>query len=116
MVSALSSSPARSDTSMTGELTLTGRVLAIGGLKEKTSAAYAAGVSRIIIPKENEADLEEIDPTVRENVNFILVSHAREVLPEIIVSENICESVQKKESPMDLFPITSSASYNSAQI
>lgn len=111
MVSALSSRPARSDTSMTGELTLTGRVLAIGGLKEKTSAAYAAGVRRIIIPKDNEADLEEIDPTVRENVHFILAKNANDVLPEIIVSVP-----EKKNSIPEMFPVIDTPSYNSAQI
>ncbi len=111
MVSALSGDPARSDTSMTGELTLTGRVLAIGGLKEKTSAAYAAGVRRIIIPRENEADLEEIDPMVRENVHFILASKASDVLPEIIVKKSL--SAKKDDIP-EIFPIAQSASYGQA--
>ena len=83
MVSALAKKPAHADTAMTGELTLTGRVLAIGGLREKTSAANAAGVRRILIPRDNAADLEEIDPVVRENVRFTLISHAEEALDAI---------------------------------
>ena len=87
MVSALSARPARPDISMTGELTLTGRILAIGGLREKTSAAYAAGVRRILIPRDNEADLEEIDPNVRANVEFTLISSASDALGVIFADE-----------------------------
>jgi ATP-dependent Lon protease len=65
---------------MTGELTLTGNVLPIGGLREKTLAAYNAGVSRGIIPHDNEGDLDEIDPVVREKLKFIPVRRADEVL------------------------------------
>ena len=65
---------------MTGELTLTGRVLAIGGLKEKTTAAWSAGVTRVIIPYDNRADLEEIDPVVRQNLLFVPCRDAGEVL------------------------------------
>ncbi|MCD7776285.1 MAG: endopeptidase La, partial [Firmicutes bacterium] len=85
MTSALSSRPARRDTAMTGELTLSGRVLPIGGLREKTAAAYAAGVKRILIPRDNEADLEEVDPTVRKNVDFIMISNASEALSEVLL-------------------------------
>lgn len=117
MVSALSRRPARSDTSMTGELTLTGRVLAIGGLKEKTSAAYAAGVKNIIIPKDNEADLEEIDPSVRENVHFILASHAEDVLGFILepASDSIVKTVSDNVMG-EIYPLSSKAPYNIAQI
>ena len=87
MISALSQRPARCDTSMTGELTLRGRVMAIGGLKEKTSAAYAAGVKRILIPRDNEADLEEIDPVVRENVKFYMLSCAEDAISEIFTAD-----------------------------
>lgn len=80
LTSALSGKTVRSDIAMTGELTLTGRVLAIGGLKEKTFAAYKAGVRTVIIPKDNVPDLEEIDAKVREKLNFKPVSRASEVL------------------------------------
>ena len=77
----------RRDIAMTGEVTLRGRVLAIGGLKEKTLAAYNAGVKTVIIPKENEPDLEEIDPTVKEELEFIPVSHVCQVLDEALASD-----------------------------
>ena len=80
VISALSGKPVRGDIAMTGEISLRGRVLPIGGLREKTMAALRAGVSTVIIPKENESDLEEIDPLVRARLNFVAVEHADEVL------------------------------------
>ena len=71
LVSALSGIPVRCDVAMTGEITLTGRVLAIGGLKEKSTAAYSLGIRTILIPRDNMRDLKEIDPTVAAEVNFI---------------------------------------------
>ena len=80
MVSALSGAKVRRDIAMTGEISIRGRVLAIGGLKEKTMAALRHGVHTVIIPAENEKDLEEIDQTVRKALNFITVSHVDTVL------------------------------------
>lgn len=80
LISALTGRPVRRDVAMTGEVTLLGRVLPIGGLKEKTLAAFNAGVKTVLIPEKNLPDLEEIDPTVRENVEFIPVSHVSQVL------------------------------------
>ena len=71
IVSALTGSPVRRDVAMTGEVTLRGRVLRIGGLKEKTMAALRHGIRTVIIPADNERDLEEIDQTVRKQLNFI---------------------------------------------
>jgi len=71
MVSALTNTTVRRDVAMTGEISLRGRVLAIGGLKEKTMAALRHGIRTVIIPKDNERDLTEIDPTVRKSLNFI---------------------------------------------
>lgn len=71
LVSALSNIPVRRDIAMTGEITLRGNVLPIGGLREKTMAAYKLGIKKIIIPKENESDLEEIEKIVKENIEFI---------------------------------------------
>ena len=76
LISALTGTPARSDVAMTGEITLRGRVLPIGGLREKTMAALRAGVKTVIIPAENESDLEEIDQTVRQKLHFVPVEHA----------------------------------------
>ncbi len=80
MVSALTGAPVRRDVAMTGEISIRGRVLPIGGLKEKTMAALRYGVHTVIIPKENEKDLEEIDQTVRKALNFITVTHVDAVL------------------------------------
>ena len=85
IVSALSGLPVRHEVAMTGEITLRGRVLAIGGLKEKTMAAYRAGVKTVIIPSDNLPDLEEIDETVRKNLTFIPASEIETVLDAALV-------------------------------
>ena len=80
LVSALTGVTVRRDVAMTGEISLRGRVMAIGGLKEKTMAALRHGSSTVIIPKDNERDLEEIDQTVRKALNFVVASHIDTVL------------------------------------
>ena len=80
MVSALTNTSVRRDVAMTGEITLRGRVLPIGGLKEKTMAALRHGISTVIIPKDNERDLQEIDQTVRRQLSFIAASTVDTVL------------------------------------
>ncbi|MBQ2766865.1 MAG: endopeptidase La [Clostridia bacterium] len=80
LVSALSGRPVLRDLAMTGEVTLRGHVLAIGGLREKTMAAYSAGVKRVVIPADNMRDLDELDPTAREALTFIPCKTAAEVL------------------------------------
>jgi ATP-dependent Lon protease len=80
LVSVLTKIPVRHDLAMTGEITLRGRVLPIGGLKEKALAAHRAGIRQIIIPKENEKDLEEIPKSIAKAVKFYPVSHVDEVL------------------------------------
>jgi len=80
MVSALTNISVRRDIAMTGEISIRGRVLPIGGLKEKTMAALRHGIRTVIVPKDNEADLSEIDPVVRKSLNFILASHVDTVL------------------------------------
>jgi ATP-dependent Lon protease len=72
--------PVRRDIAMTGEITLRGKILAIGGLKEKSMAAYKSGVKTIYIPKDNVPDLEEIDSSVRESVVFVPVENFTEVI------------------------------------
>ena len=79
ILSALSGRPVRHDVAMTGEITLRGRVLPIGGLREKTMAAYRNGITTVIIPKRNEADLAELDPAVREAIRFLPVTQIDEV-------------------------------------
>ena len=92
LVSALTGIPVRRDVAMTGEITLRGRVLAIGGLKEKTMAAYLAGVKYVIIPFDNVRDLEELDPEARENLIFIPCKNADEVLKHALASTHTTAS------------------------
>ncbi|PKK39430.1 ATP-dependent protease La Type I [Clostridiaceae bacterium JG1575] len=84
MVSALSGTPVRSDVAMTGEITLTGRVLPIGGLREKSLAAYRAGIKTIIIPKKNEPDLDDIPESIRTEMTFLPASDISEVIPQAL--------------------------------
>ena len=89
VVSALSGRAVRQDVAMTGEITLRGRVLPIGGLREKTMAALRAGIHTVIIPAENEADLARIDQTVRAALNFICAERVETVLEAAIVKEEL---------------------------
>lgn len=81
LLSALTNTPVKGSVAMTGEISLRGRVLPIGGLKEKTMAAYKYGMKTVVIPKANEPDLDEIDKTVKENLSFVTVESIDEVLP-----------------------------------
>ncbi|TSB46265.1 endopeptidase La [Alkalicoccobacillus porphyridii] len=80
LISALTGRKVRREVGMTGEITLRGRVLPIGGLKEKSMSAHRAGLKTIIIPRDNEKDLDDIPTSVRDELRFILVSHLDEVL------------------------------------
>ncbi len=86
IVSALTGIPVRQDVAMTGEISLRGRVLPIGGLKEKTMAAYTHHMKTVIIPAENESDLAEVDGVVRDHVHFVTASHLDTVLQTALVS------------------------------
>lgn len=88
VVSALTGKKVRSDVAMTGEITLRGRVLPIGGLKEKVLAAHRMGIKTIILPKENKRDMDEIPNNVKRNLEFVLVEHMDEVLECALVREN----------------------------
>ncbi|PEK21625.1 endopeptidase La [Bacillus pseudomycoides] len=85
LISALTGVPVSKEVGMTGEITLRGRVLPIGGLKEKTLSAHRAGLTKIILPAENEKDLDDIPESVKENLTFVLVSHLDEVLEHALV-------------------------------
>lgn len=87
MVSALTGTPVRRDVAMTGEISIRGRVLPIGGLKEKTMAALRHGIKTVIIPEANRRDLEEIDQTVRKSLNFITAAHVDTVLESALLLE-----------------------------
>ncbi|MGM0920968.1 MAG: endopeptidase La [Bacillota bacterium] len=88
LISALTGRPVRKEVGMTGEITLRGRVLPIGGLKEKTLSAHRAGLTKIIMPKDNEKDIEDIPESVRNDLTFVPVSHLDEVLQHALVGEN----------------------------
>ena len=87
MISALTSKKVRHNVAMTGEITLTGRVLPIGGLKEKSLAAYRAGIDTIIIPKDNEKDIEKIPSSIKNKLKFIIASRVEEVLENALIGE-----------------------------
>ena len=110
MVSALTGLPVRRDIAMTGEISIRGRVLPIGGLREKTMAALRNGIHTVIIPNDNEKDLAEIDQTVRRALNFIPVDHVDSVLQaalelrlndarEVAPANTDCLSIAIKEAP-----------------
>ena len=89
LVSALTGRPIRTEVGMTGEITLRGRVLPIGGLKEKTLSAHRAGLTKIILPKDNEKDIDDIPESVRNELEFVLVSHVDEVLKHALLEGGI---------------------------
>lgn len=114
LVSTLTGRAVKCDIAMTGELTLTGRVLPIGGLREKTAAAAAAGIKRVIIPKENARDLAEIDAAVRSALAFFPCSRAEEVLALALNPTQRRDTVCTKESDPAILHIPESAKYNPA--
>ena len=80
IVSLVSGRPVANDVGMTGEITLTGQVLPIGGVREKVLAAQRAGLKRVVVPRENEPELEELPQEVRNQLEFVLVDGVQEVL------------------------------------
>lgn len=87
LVSALSGMKVRADIAMTGEITLHGRVLPIGGLREKTMAAYKAGIGTVIVPEANRADLDEVDDAVKEHLNFVFADNLEDVLGTALIRQ-----------------------------
>jgi len=85
LISSLTEIPVRKDVAMTGEITLRGRVLPVGGLKEKILAAYQSGIKNIIIPKENIKNIEDIPKQIRKKINFIAVNNIDEVLKTALI-------------------------------
>ena len=102
LISAILKVPVRKEVSMTGEMTLRGKILEIGGVKEKVLAAHRAGLNIIILPKNNKRDLEEINAKTKKDLKFIFVEHIDEVLPvafeEIQFSRKSKLSREKKPS------------------
>jgi len=97
IASALTRMPVRSDIAMTGEITLRGRVLPIGGLKEKILAAHRGNIYKVIIPKENEKDLKEIPDKILKSLDIILVEHVDEVLEKCLMKDTSLPVVNKGE-------------------
>ena len=95
LVSALIKVPVRRDVAMTGEITLRGRVLPIGGLKEKLLAAHRAGIKTVLIPQENRKDLRDIPKRVRDQLRIVLVEHVDDVLREALLLEKPEEFFRK---------------------
>jgi ATP-dependent Lon protease len=98
LLSSLAKIPVRKDVAMTGEITLRGRVLPIGGLKEKVLAAHRAGIKTVIIPKENRKDLKEIPKKIRAQLRIVRVEFVDEVLREALVLENPDEFLKRTKS------------------
>jgi ATP-dependent Lon protease len=87
IVSAFTKNPVRKEVAMTGEVTLRGRVLEIGGVKEKTLAAHRAGIKEVILPKNNKKDLDDIPESVQHDLTFYFVEHMDEVLKVALKNE-----------------------------
>src|SRR4051812_46804406 len=102
IVSVMTGIPVRRDVAMTGEITLRGRVLPIGGLKEKLLAALRAGITTVFIPKDNEKDLAEIEEGVKKHLKMIAVSHVDEVIGQALVRKP--EPIEWTEPPEPVVP------------
>ncbi len=100
VISALTNTPVRRDLAMTGEITLRGRILPIGGLKEKTMAALRTGITTVIIPSENEKDLDEIDQSVRSSLNFITTDHVDKIL-DVALGHRFAASAPQKPAKQE---------------
>jgi len=97
LISALTECPISKDVGMTGEITLVGKVLPVGGVKEKVLAAHRAGVTKVILPEENEKDLEDIPQEVKEKLKFVFVKHVDDVLCEVIHMETLKRSPKRRK-------------------
>ena len=98
ILSAITKTPVKADVAMTGEITLRGRVLAIGGLKEKLLAAKTAGMKTVLVPKENEKDVEEISREIKNGLDIILVESMEEVISMLCQSVNAGQPGRKQDS------------------
>ena len=87
LVSAFTQIPVKKDVAMTGEITLRGQVLPVGGIKEKVLAAHRAGVKKVLLPKKNEKDIDEIPQNVKDKLEFVLIETAEEALKHALVEE-----------------------------
>lgn len=97
LLSALSGTPVRGDVAMTGEISLRGKVLPIGGLREKTMAAYRHGIKTVIIPEENKSDLDEVENVVKENIRFIMAENLETVFENALAEKNTEKKTEEEK-------------------
>ena len=109
MISALAGIPVRRNVAMTGEITLRGRVLAIGGLKEKSLAAYAAGADTVCIPADNMRDMHELDPEVKLHVRFVPCSRIEDVLAVALVRPEAAQVASPAHEIPNYIPVATDA-------
>jgi ATP-dependent Lon protease len=107
LVSALTKIPVKRDVGMTGEVTLRGRVLEIGGVKEKTVAGHTAGLKTIILPKENEKDMEELPKNVQKGIKFVFANKVEDVLKVAMLQWPIKKKFDMKKT-LDPAPMIAS--------
>jgi ATP-dependent Lon protease len=100
LVSEMSDRPVRRDVAMTGEITLRGRALPIGGVKEKVLGAHRAGIKTIILPKDNEADIEDVPDEVRNQLTFHTVENLEQVLRIALEHDKDQQAVEEKEEKL----------------
>ncbi|NLE76954.1 MAG: endopeptidase La, partial [Chloroflexi bacterium] len=99
LISALNQRPVRHDVGMTGEITLRGRILPIGGVREKVMAAHRAGIKVFLLPKRNEKDLAEVPRRVRRDMEFVLVERMEQVLPVAFPGEPPAPTKRRRTRP-----------------
>ena len=87
VMSALTGIPVKKDVAMTGEITLRGKVLPVGGIREKVLAAHRAGIRKVLLPKENEPDIQDIPEAVRDEMEFVLIKHVKDALKQVLVKD-----------------------------
>ena len=85
VISALTGKPVRKDVAMTGEITLRGKILPVGGIKEKMLAAHRMGITKALLPEENRVDLEELPETVRKAMKFVLIGTVDDAMREALL-------------------------------
>ena len=87
IISTLTGIPVRKDVAMTGEITLRGKVLPVGGIREKVLAAHRAGIRKVLLPKDNEPDIQDIPEAVRDELEFVLIKHVKDALKQVLVKD-----------------------------
>ncbi|MCI7146169.1 MAG: endopeptidase La, partial [Clostridiales bacterium] len=85
VISTLTGIPVRKDVAMTGEITLRGKVLPVGGIREKVMAAHRAGIRKVLIPAENEPDIQDIPEAVRDEMEFVLLNNVEDALKQVLI-------------------------------